>query len=178
MHNDFILVGPADDPAGIKGLKTSVEALQKIAGAEALFISRGDNSGTNKMELSLWNAVGIDTSSVAWVEQTGQGMGATLRVASEKAGYTLTDRATYLANRETLSLEILVEGDAKLLNIYHVIIVNPEKSDQINNTGAKAFAEFLISDAAQKLIGEFGIDKFGQPLFFPDAGKSEESLEK
>ena len=176
MHNDFVIVGPSSDPAGIKGLRNAVEALRKVSGTGSLFISRGDDSGTNKMELSLWKSAGIDTSAAPWVEQTGQGMGATLRVASEKAGCTLTDRATYLANRDTLALDILVEGDARLLNIYHVITVNPEKSDQINAAGARAFADYLVSDKAQALIGEFGVDEYGQPLFFPDAGKSEDSL--
>jgi tungstate transport system substrate-binding protein len=176
MHNDFLLVGPAPDPAGIKGLATAAEALQKIAAAAALFVSRGDDSGTHKMELSMWKKAGIDTTGVAWVEQTGQGMGATLTIASEKGGYTLTDRATYLANKEALALEIWVEGEASLLNIYHVITLNPEKSELINNPGAKAFAEYMVSDQAQKLIGEFGVDKYGQSLFFADAGKSEDSL--
>lgn len=178
MHNDFVIVGPSADPAGIKGLRTAVDALRKIVGTESLFISRGDDSGTNKMEISLWGTAGIDTASVTWIEQTGQGMGATLRVASEKTGYTLTDRATYLANRATLNLDILIEGDARLLNIYHVITVNPDKSEQINAAGARAFADYMISDEAQTLIEEFGVDKYGQPLFFPDGDKSEDSLGK
>jgi tungstate transport system substrate-binding protein len=176
MHNDFVLVGPTDDPAGIKGLESASAALQAIASTNTLFISRGDDSGTHKMELSLWKAAGLEPAAAAWIEQTGQGMGATLRVASEKSAYTLTDRATYLANQDTLDLEILVEGDASLLNIYHVITVNPEKSTLINAAGAQALADFLVSPPAQELIREFGVDKYGQPLFFPDAGKAEDAL--
>ena len=119
MHNDFVIVGPANDPAGIKGVKTAVEAFQKISAAGAPFISRGDDSGTNKMELTLWGNANV-TPEGAWYEESGQGMGATLRIATEKAAYTLTDRATYLANKDTLDLEILVEGDPALLNVYQV----------------------------------------------------------
>lgn len=175
MHNDFIIVGPADDPAGIKGTKTAAEALKKIADAGAVFVSRGDDSGTNKMEISLWKTAAVEPAG-DWYLESGQGMGDTLRIASEKMGYTLTDRATYLAQKENLDLEIMVEGDAVLLNIYHVIVVNPEKWPNTNVAGANAFADFLISPDTQALIGEFGVDKFGQPLFFPDAGKDESSL--
>ena len=175
MHNDFIIVGPAADPAAIKGTPTAVEAFQKIAAAEAPFISRGDDSGTHKMELAIWKKAGI-TPEGDWYQESGQGMGATLKIASEKTAYTLTDRATYLANKETLALDILVEGDAGLLNVYHVIVVNPEKFPKVNVDGAKAFATFLTSKATQALIGEFGKQKFGQPLFFPDADKTDADL--
>jgi tungstate transport system substrate-binding protein len=175
MHNDFVLVGPADDPAGITDAANAPEALTKIGEAQAVFVSRGDDSGTNKKELSLWKTAEI-TPEGEWYLQTGQGMGDTLRVASEKAGYTLTDRATYLAQQASLELEILVEGDADLLNVYHVIVVNPEKWPKVNMTGGRAFADFLISADVQNLIGEFGVVDYGQPLFFPDAGKDEASL--
>lgn len=176
MHNDFVIVGPADDPAGINGLSTTIEAFQAIADTGVNFITRGDDSGTHKMELSLWGKTTAEPAGQAWYVDSGQGMGATLTIASERQAYTLTDRATYLANKDNLELEILFEGDAALLNIYHVITVNPEKWEKTNYEGATAFAEFMVSDEAQAIIGEFGVDKFGQPLFFPDAGKTEAEL--
>jgi len=175
MHNDFIIAGPSDDPAGIKGAESVVEAFKKIADTKAAFISRGDDSGTNMRELSIWKEAGIEPGG-DWYVESGQGMSATLRIASEKDAYTLTDRATYLANQETLSLEILVEGDPLLLNIYHVITVNPDKFTDLNYEGALAFANYLISPETQEIIRTFGVDKYGQPLFFPDAGKSESDL--
>jgi len=177
MHNDFIVVGPKDDPAGVKGVKAPADVLKKIAETKAVFVSRGDDSGTHKMELSLWKAAGV-TPEGDWYLQSGQGMGETLRIASEKAGYTLTDRATYLAQKDTLELEILVEGDASLLNIYHVITVNPEKWPKVNVEGAKAFADFMVAADTQKMISEFGVEKYGQPLFFADAGKAEDAVGK
>ncbi len=176
MHNDFVIVGPADDPAGIKGTLTAVEAFQKIADAGANFITRGDDSGTNKMEISLWGKTTADPNGQAWYIDSGQGMGATLTITSEKQAYTLTDRATYLANKENLELEILVEGDAVLLNVYHVMTVNPEKWPEINYEGAIAFSRFMTAPETQAVIGEFGVDKFGQPLFFPDADKTDADL--
>ena len=176
MHNDFVVVGPADDPAGIKGTATAVEAFQKVFAAGGMFISRGDDSGTHKMEQTLWGNAGNDPMGAGWYVESGQGMGATLMIASEKTAYTLTDRATYLANQGNLGLEILVEGDAALLNVYHVITVNPEKWEKANYDGALAFANFMISEEAQAVIGEFGVDKFGQPLFFPDADKTDSDL--
>jgi tungstate transport system substrate-binding protein len=176
MHNDFVLVGPAADPARIKGAKTSAEALQHIAKSGALFVSRGDNSGTHAKENTLWKASGIKPDGQKWYQQTGLGMGQTLNVAAEKKGYTLTDRATYLALKKGLGLEILVEGDAKLLNIYHVIELNTTRWPKVNAAGGKAFADFMVSRKAQELIGRFGVEKFGAPLFFPDAGKKPESL--
>ena len=175
MHNDFIIVGSPDDPAGIKGSPTAVEAFQKIAEAQAPFISRGDDSGTHKMELAIWKKAGV-TPEGDWYQESGQGMGATLKIASEKNAYTLTDRATYLANKDTLALDILVEGDKGLLNVYHVIVVNPDKHPKVNIEGARAFAAFLTSKAGQAMIGEFGKEKFGQPLFFPDADKTDADL--
>ncbi len=172
MHNDFVIVGPSSDPAQIKGTATAVEAFKKIAAARAIFVSRNDKSGTNTMELSLWKSAAI-TPQGDWYLQTGQGMADTLRVASEKEGYTLTDRGTYLAQKSTLQLDILVEGDKALLNIYHVITVNPDKWPKVNYTGAKAFADWLVSPDIQKFISIFGVDKYGSPLFYPDAGKPE-----
>jgi tungstate transport system substrate-binding protein len=175
MHNDFVIVGPASDPAGIKGTAKAADALAGIAAAEATFVSRADKSGTNSKELALWKAADI-TPTGAWYLESGQGMGATLQIASEKGGYTLTDRATYLALKDKLNLDILVEGEAGLLNVYHVISVNPAKCPGVNTAGATAFADYLVSADGQALIGEFGTQKFGQPLFVPDAGKSEDSL--
>ncbi|MBI4266930.1 MAG: substrate-binding domain-containing protein [Chloroflexi bacterium] len=176
MHNDFIIIGPAADPAGIEGTPSAIEGLKKIAAAKAVFISRGDNSGTDQMEKKLWKAAGIEVKGQAWYQESGQGMGATLNIASEKAAYTITDRATFLATRRNLSLDILAENDPVLLNIYHVIQVNPQKSDKINAEGAKAFADFMVDPTIQRVIEKFGVDKYGLPLFFPDAGKKESDL--
>lgn len=172
MHNDFVIVGPAQDPAGIAGMGLR-DAFSAIAASGATFISRGDDSGTHKMELTIWENAGQAPAGQAWYLETGQGMGATLTIASEKSGYTLTDRATYLANRENLNLAILLEGDPSLLNFYHVITVNPDLHPNINYSGALAFLEFLQSDEAQQAIGQFGVEQFGQPLFFPDGGKTD-----
>ena len=172
MHNDFILLGPPADPAGI--LKhTAQESLQRIAGAKATFLSRGDNSGTHAMELKLWKAAGVAFEGQAWYQQTGQGMGQTLAVAAEKRAYTLSDRGTYLALKKNLGLAILHEGDPSLRNVYHVIEVNPARFPKVNAAGARAFADFLVSKDVQARIKEFGIATFGSPLFFPDAGTPE-----
>jgi tungstate transport system substrate-binding protein len=178
MHNDFIIVGPADDPAKIKGTKSSAEALKLIANANALFISRGDNSGTHAKEKTLWKKADVTPVGQKWYQETGSGMGQTLNVAAEKKGYTLTDRGTYLTLKKNLGLDILVEGDAALLNIYHVIEVNSVKWPKVNVAGAKAFADFMVSKKIQSIVKTFGIDKFGSPLFFPDAGKKVEDLGK
>ena len=176
MHNDFIIVGPASDPAGIRGAKSSADVFRKISHSGALFLSRGDNSGTHAKEKKLWKAAGLSPEGQKWYQQTGLGMGETLNVAAEKKGYTLTDRGTYLALRKTLGLEILAEGDPSLLNVYHVIEVNPARWPKVNSAGARAFADFMVSKKTQEMIGTFGVDKFGAPLFFPDAGKKPESL--
>jgi tungstate transport system substrate-binding protein len=178
MHNDFIIVGPAADPATTKMSGSSIEAFKKIALSRSLFMSRGDNSGTNAKEKSIWKAAGIQPEGQKWYQQTGLGMGQTLSVAAEKKAYTLADRGTYLALKKNLGLDILNEGDALLLNVYSVIEVNPVKFQKINAAGAKAFADFVLSKDTQKIIGKFGLDKFGSPLFFPDAGKKEELLGK
>jgi tungstate transport system substrate-binding protein len=178
MHNDFIVVGPVEDPAKIKGTKAAVEAFKKIASAGQVFLSRGDKSGTHSKELTIWKAAGINPEGQKWYQQTGLGMGQTLNVASEKKGYTLADRGTYLALKKKLGLDILAEGDAILLNIYHVIEVNPAKWPKVNAAGSKAFADFVVSKEVQEIVKTFGVDKFGSPLFFPDAGKKEEELGK
>jgi tungstate transport system substrate-binding protein len=176
MHNDFVLLGPPDDPAGIADAGSARDALSRVASAGAPFISRGDGSGTNVLELSLWDEAGLDPDGEAWYVPSGQGMGATLGVANERRAYTISDRATYLALRDTLQLDVLLEGDPALLNVYHVIQVDPAKNDQMNGEGAAAFVEFMVGERAQELIREFGTDRFGQPLFVPDAGKDEDSL--
>ena len=178
MHNDYIIVGPSNDPSKIKGLKSSSEAFKKISSEKTLFMSRGDNSGTHAKEKSIWKTAGINPEEGKWYQQTGLGMGQTLNVAAEKKGYTLADRGTYLALKKNLNLDILVKGDAILLNIYHVIEVNPNKWPKVNAAGAKAFSEFMVSKEAQEVIKNFGVEKFGSPLFFPDARKKEEELGK
>ena len=178
MHNDFIIVGPKTDPAGIKGSKSSVEAFKKIAATNAVFMSRGDNSGTHSKEKAIWKAAGINQEGQKWYQQTGLGMGQTLSIAAEKKTYTLADRGTYLALKKNLGLDILAQGDAVLLNIYHVIEVNPAKWPKVNAAGAKAFADFMVSKQTQGIIKKFGVEKYGSPLFFPDAGKKVEALGK
>jgi tungstate transport system substrate-binding protein len=178
MHNDYIIVGPPGDPAKIKGVKTAAEALKNVASEKALFLSRGDNSGTHSKERDIWKTTGINPEGEKWYQQTGLGMGQTLSIAAEKKGYTLADRGTYLALKKNLGLDILVEGDAILLNIYHVIEVNPSKWPKVNAVGGKVFADFMVSKETQDIIKTFGVDKFGSPLFFPDAGKKEEDLGK
>lgn len=176
MHNDFILVGPPSDPAKIKGTKSTIEVFRKIASTQSLFMSRGDNSGTHSKEKSIWKAAGVKYEGEKWYQQTGLGMGQTLNVASEKAAYTLADRGTYLALKKRLALDILAEGDKVLLNIYHVIEVNPAKWPKVNAAGARTFADFMVSKETQDIIKTFGVDKFGGALFFPDAGKKVEEL--
>jgi tungstate transport system substrate-binding protein len=178
MHNDYIVVGPPADPAGIKSAKTTLDAFKKIADAGAVFMSRGDNSGTHAKEKQIWKAAGISQEGQKWYQQTGLGMGQTLNVSSEKRAYTLADRGTYLALKKNLQLDILKEGDAVLLNIYHVIEVNPAKWPRVNTAGGKAFADFMVSSEAQAVIKTFGVEKFGGALFFPDAGKKVEDLGK
>jgi tungstate transport system substrate-binding protein len=175
MHNTFLVVGPADDPAGIKGMTSAADAFKRIADTGSTFVSRGDGSGTETKELGYWKKVGI-TPDPAWYVQSGQGMGATLQIASEKDGYTLTDIATWASTRDTLQLEALVDADPSLLNIYHVIGVNPATHPKVHAEGATAFADFLLSDEGQAMIGTFGQDTYGMQLFVPDAGKSEDSL--
>lgn len=169
MHNDFIIVGADTDPAQIKGTTSVIDALNAIYESKSIFVSRGDDSGTHKKELDLWNNATLNPVGQSWYIESGQGMGATLIIASEKGAYTLTDRGTYLAQKENLDLVIILEGDPPLLNPYHVITVNPEKYVNINYEGALAFYNFMIAPETQQVISEFGIDLYGEPLFFPDA---------
>ena len=177
MHNDFMIVGPADDPAGIGEVADIAEAMTAIAESESDFVSRGDDSGTHALELRLWEGAGIDPSGESWYSETGQGMGATLTIADQTSAYTISDRATFLSFGDEIAVEIAFEGAPELLNIYHVILVNPENHDDINEDGARAFLEFLVSEEAQEFIGEFGQEEFGQALFVPDAGKTIEEVE-
>ena len=175
MHNDFILVGPADDPAGVKGGDVE-RAFEDIAADEERFISRADDSGTNARELDLWEAAGVEPKG-SWYEKSGQGMGATLQIAAQKEAYTLSDRGTYLATAGPQeSLDILVEGDEALLNVYHVIEMTRRAGARVKEAGARAFARWIVSPSVQRTIGAFGRDEFGEPLFTPDAGKSEAEL--
>lgn len=178
MHNDFIVVGPAEDPAKLKGSQSTPDSFKKIAAAGALFLSRADKSGTHTKEMGIWKAAGINPEGQKWYQETGLGMGQTLNIASEKKAYTLADRGTYLALKKNLRLDILGEGDAILLNVYHVIEINPAKFPKVNAAGGKAFADFMVLKEAQEVIKTFGVDKYGSPLFFPDAGKKEEDLGK
>ncbi len=171
MHNDFVIVGPADDPARINGLSVAEDAFRKIAAAGATFISRGDSSGTHQKELELWQAASLSPKGQPWYVEAGQGMGATLTIADQKRAYTLTDRGTYLARRSSLQLAILVEGAPALRNVYHVMPVNPQKFPKVNAAGGQAFADFLVAPETQAVIATFGKDQFGQPLFYPDAGQ-------
>jgi len=178
MHNDFVVVGAPADPATIRGAASAVDAFKKIAAAGSLFLSRGDNSGTHAKEKGIWKAAGINPEGQKWYQETGLGMGQTLNVAAEKRGYTLADRGTYLALKKNLGLEILKEGDPILLNVYHVIRVNPAKWPKVNADGAKAFSDFMVSAKVQEIIKTFGVEKYGGALFFPDAGKKEDDLGK
>jgi len=175
MHNDFVIVGPTSNPAGIRG-ENPVEAFKKIFASRATFVSRGDDSGTHVKELALWKDANLEPTHEDWYLETGQGQGATLSIASEKGGYALTDRGTFLAYKPNVDLEILVEGDPFLLNVYHVITVNPEKWPNVNLAGAKAFADFITSPEGQEIIAGFGVEEYGQPFFFPDADKTDAEL--
>ncbi|BAY91264.1 MULTISPECIES: substrate-binding domain-containing protein [unclassified Tolypothrix] len=173
MHNDFVIVGPSADKAKIKGNKNAVQAFNLIAKNQALFISRGDDSGTNKLEKDLWQQAKV-TPAGDWYQQTGSGMGKTLQVANQKLGYTLVDRATYIFQQKNISaLQVLVEGDRKLLNLYHVMQVNPQKFPKVNSAGSKAFIDFVLSSEGQKIIADHARKEFGQPLFIVDGGKTE-----
>jgi tungstate transport system substrate-binding protein len=175
MYNDFVIIGPADDPAKIKGLPKAVDALRRIAESQSRFVSRGDRSGTHVLELALWKQAGIEPTG-AWYIESGQGMGQTLGIANDRRAYTLTDRATYLAFGKRVDLLILVEKDRPLLNIYSVMEVNPANGPRVNAAGGKAFAEFMLAPETQAVIKEFGMDKYGQALFVPVAGKKDEDL--
>jgi tungstate transport system substrate-binding protein len=175
MYNDFILVGPKDDPLKLKESSPDniLEGLKAIAENQSKFISRGDDSGTHKKELSIWKEAGIEPEG-EWYLSAGSGMADVLKIADEKGAYTITDRATYLSMRDTLDLDIIIEGDENLFNQYGIIPVNPDKfddkvKDKINAEGAKIFMDWLLSEDTQKIIGEFGVEEFGMPLFVPNA---------
>jgi len=174
MYNDFVIIGPKEDPAKIKSAKTALAALKLIEQSKAPFVSRGDNSGTHNLEKSLWKEAGIQPKG-DWYIEAGQGMGATLNIANERNAYTITDRGTLLALSKRVNLPILIEGDKALLNIYSVMEVNPANGPRINVAGGKAFADFMVAPQTQNVIKNFGV-KFGQSLFVPVAGKKEEEL--
>jgi tungstate transport system substrate-binding protein len=175
MYNDFVIIGPAEDPAKIKGMATAVDAMKAIAATGSRFVSRGDNSGTHNLEKELWKLAGVQPQA-GWYIESGQGMGATLGIADDRKAYTLTDRGTYLAFQKRVRLPILVERDRPLLNLYSVMEVNPANGPKVNTAGGKAFADFMVSADVQKVIKTFGVDKYGQPLFVPVAGTKEEDV--
>ena len=175
MYNDFLVVGPDADPAKIRGDKSVVAAMRKIAAAGARFVSRGDGSGTHILEQRLWKAAGV-TPAAPWYIESGQGMGATLGIANDRQAYTLSDRATLLAFGKRVDLKPMVERDRLLLNIYSVMEVNPANGPRVNVPGGKAFAEFMLAPATQQVIRTFGVDRYGQALFVPIAGKKDEDF--
>jgi tungstate transport system substrate-binding protein len=168
MHNDFVIVGPPGDPAGVRHLRAAADVMRAIA-ALATFVSRGDQSGTHTQELALWAGAGVDPGAVKRREETGQGMGATLQVADQKGAYALTDRGTFLSLAKRLGLVVLFQGDASLRNVYRVYAVNPTKHPKARHREARAFIDFLVSAPTQRAIDAFGRDRYGEPLFFPDA---------
>ena len=172
MYNDFVIVGPDADPAAIRGTPRAVDALRKVAGVGAGFVSRGDQSGTHVLERALWKEAGLEPAR-SWYVESGQGMGQTLQIADERRAYTITDRGTYLAFQRRLALVILVERDRPLQNVYAVLEVNPANGPRVNPQGGKAFADFMVAPGTQALIKTFGVDRYGQPLFVPIAGQSE-----
>ena len=175
MVNDFVIIGPEGDPAGIKGEKSAVAALRKIAAKGARFVSRGDKSGTHLLEQGLWKQANVTPASPSYIE-SGQGMSATLGIADDRQAYTLTDRATYHALPKRVKLKTMVEGDTPLLNIYSVMVVNPANGSRVNAAGGKALAEFMLAPETQAVIKTFGVEKYGQPLFVPIAGKTDEDF--
>jgi tungstate transport system substrate-binding protein len=172
MYNDFVVIGPEDDPARIKGIPKAVDALKRIADTQSRFVSRGDKSGTHVLELGLWKQAGIEPKG-AWYIESGQGMGQTLGIANDRRAYTITDRGTWLAFQKRISLPVLVEKDKPLLNMYSVMEINPANGPRVHVAGGKAFADFMVAPETQAVIKIFGIDKYGQPLFVPVAGKTD-----
>ncbi|MFM9108516.1 MAG: substrate-binding domain-containing protein [Chloroflexota bacterium] len=168
MFNDFVIVGPEADPAKVGAAGTAVEAMAAIAAASAPFVSRGDDSGTHALEKKLWAAAGIEPAG-AWYTESGSGMADTLKIASERQAYTVTDRGTWLSLGDAIALPLQHEGDAMLRNVYHVITVNPANGPGIDTLGAAAFRDFLLAPETQAFIGKFGADRFGQALFTPCA---------
>lgn len=166
MHNDFIILGPENDPADVSSAETAAEALKKIAAVESNFISRGDNSGTHFKEQSLWQRADVEPAG-RWYKEAGQGMGAVITMSNDMGGYTLADRGTYIAMRDNIELQILFEGDPVLYNPYGIIAVNPDRHEHINYQGAMALVNWIVSEKAQQLIADF--KKGGEQLFYPDA---------
>ena len=175
MYNDFVVIGPEADPAKVRGEKHAAAALRRIAESASRFVSRGDRSGTHLLELALWKRAGV-TPAAPWYIESGQGMGATLGVADDRKAYTITDRATLLAFSKRVALRIMVEGDRPLLNLYSVMEVNSANGPKVNAAGGKAFADFMLATETQQVIAKFGVDKYGQPLFVPIAGKKDEDF--
>jgi tungstate transport system substrate-binding protein len=175
MYNDFVIIGPPVDPAKIKGLTKATDALKRIAESQSRFVSRGDKSGTHTLELALWKQAGIEPKG-SWYIESGQGMGQTLGIANERGAYAVTDRATFLAFQQRVKLAVLVEKDRPLLNIYSVMEVNAANGPRVNAVGGTAFADFMVSPEVQAVIKTFGVTKYGQPLFVPVVGKSEEEI--
>jgi tungstate transport system substrate-binding protein len=171
MYNDFVIVGPASDPADIKGSKDVADAMAKIAAAEAPFASRGDDSGTNKAELALWQEAGVDVAGASgrWYRETGSGMGPTLNTAAGMDAYALTDRGTWLSFENRQNLEIVVEGDPRLFNQYGIILVNPQKHPHVKAELGRTFIDWVLSDEGQEAIADFQIN--GQQAFFPNVGQ-------
>ncbi len=170
MYNDFVILGPSADPAGIKGMTSAADAFRKIADARATFVSRGDNSGTHMKEMAIWQAAGVEPAG-DWYESAGQGMGAVLTMANEQQAYTLSDRATYLSRRDGLDLDILVEGDPMLFNQYGVLPIAQDEAHQDKFAAAMAFVDWITSPETQQLIAEFGKEQYGQQLFHPNASQ-------
>ncbi len=166
MYNYFVIVGPSDDPAGVKDTATAEEALAAIANyGKTEFISRGDDSGTHKKELTLWGNINLDPTKEAWYVSAGAGMGAVLNQASERQAYTLTDKGTYLSMKDNLELDIVLEQSDDLKNTYSLIAVNPEKHQGINAEGADVFIKWMTSDATADKIAKYGVDEYGEALF-------------
>lgn len=176
MYNDFVILGPPADTIGVGRAEDAVTAMHAVRKSEATFVSRGDGSGTHERELKLWAELDFDPTGESWYGQTGQGMAATLQIANQRGAYTISDRGTFLALRSVLDLDLVFESDPVLLNVYHVMQVNPDRFDDINANAAAALVEFLVSDDAQERIGGFGVELYGEPLFLPAAGRTVEEL--
>jgi tungstate transport system substrate-binding protein len=175
MHNDFVIVGPSADPAGIASAASAAEALQKIASTQSPFATRGDNSVVDRLETFLWKKAKVNPTG-GWYFETARTMFETLTIAGERGAYTLADRTSYLVMQGATGLAMLYQGDPYLMNYYHVIVVNPEKFPELKIEAARKFAEYLVSPEAQKIIAEFGVDRLGQPAFFADGDKTDADL--